>query len=550
MMPKYLAAFLLVAVGAAGVLVYQRIAPAGATGQVRPGGGPPGGFRPGGGRGAFGAQPMRVNSAGVTRADIAEQLQIVGNLTGAATVEVAPKINGRLSRLDLRLGDRVTRGQEVARVEDDELRQQVNQAEASYEVARATVRQREADLLLAQTTRDRSQSLFSRALVSRQELDDAEARYQAATAQLDLARAQFDEAGARLEELRINLENTVMVSPVDGFVGRRYLDPGAYVTSNTAVVSVVDISLVRLVANLVERDLRLVEEGVRARIEVDAFPEESFDGRVARIAPVLDPATRTAEIEIEVPNRDSRLKPGMYARVSLVVGNKSQALVVPREAVVIRTSARGVFRVEAGGGAPTAQFVSLVTGLEDELYVEVVDGLSEGDQVVTTGAAGLQHGDPILLADAGGGGGGPPGRGGPPGSFPGRGAGRPTVSGRGAPPGAVPGNDARPPSVAGPAALAGAGPAGAGVPPGAPAGVASGGAAPGAAGARQSVPAGMPATGASPDGPADGVPAPRNTVLEALGIAPSSLPDAAAGSRPSSDAAGRRNPVQGPAQGR
>lgn len=428
MMPRFVAAILLVAAGAAGVLVYQRVTTGGGAGPGRPGGGPPGGFRPGGGRGAFGAQPMRVDAAGVTRADVAEQLRIVGNLIGAASVEVAPKVNGRLRRIDLRLGDPVTRGQEVARVEDDELRQQVNQAEASFEVAQATVRQREADLLLARTTRDRSQSLFSRALVSRQELDDAEARYQAATAQLDLARAQFDAAGARLEELRINLENTVMVSPVNGFIGRRYLDPGAYVTSNTAVVSVVDISLVRLVANLVERDLRLVEEGVRARIEVDAFPAESFAGRVARIAPVLDPATRTAEIEIEVPNPDYRLKPGMYARVSLVVGSKSRALVVPREAVVIRTAARGVFRVDASGGRPTAQFVSLVTGLEDERHVEVLEGLAEGDRVVTTGAAGLQHGDPILLADAGGRGGGPPGRGAPPGAGPGRGA----VPGRGA----------------------------------------------------------------------------------------------------------------------
>ena len=421
MIARYLAAILLVALGAAGVLVYQRVAPAGETGQARPGGGGPGGFGPGGGPGGFGAQPLLVDSAGVARADVAEQLQLVGNLIGAASVEVAPKINGRLRRIDVRLGDPVARGQEVARIEDDELRQQVNQAEASFEVARATVRQREADLVLAQTTRERSQSLFSGALVSRQELDDAEARYQAANAQLDLARAQFDEAGARLEELRINLENSVTVSPVDGFIGRRYLDPGAYVTSNTAVVSVVDIRLVRMVANLVERDLRLVEVGVRARIEVDAFPFEAFDGRVARIAPVLDPATRTAEIEIEVPNPDFRLKPGMYARVNLVVGNKSQALVVPREAVVIRTTARGVFRVDAGGGSPTAQFVALVTGLEDERHVEVIDGVAEGDLVVTTGAAGLQHGDPILLADAGVRGGGRSGPGAPAGAFPARG---------------------------------------------------------------------------------------------------------------------------------
>ena len=295
MVSRYLAALLLVAVGAAGVLVYQRVAPVAPEARAGPGGGP-GGGRPGAGRGGFGAQPMLVEAAPVVRADLAEQLQIVGNLVGAATVEVAPKVDGRLRQIDVRLGDRVSRGQEVGRVEDDELQQQLSQRAASYEVARATVRQRDADLLLAETSRERSRNLFANELVSHQELDDAEARYQAANAQADLARAQFDEAGARLEELRINLENTVMVSPVDGFIGRRYLDPGAYVTSNTAIVSVVDISLVRLVANLVERDLRLVRPGSEARIEVDAYPSESFSGLVARIAPVLDPATRTAEI--------------------------------------------------------------------------------------------------------------------------------------------------------------------------------------------------------------------------------------------------------------
>lgn len=542
MMPRFVAAILLVAAGAAGVLVYQRVTTGGGAGPGRPGGGPPGGFRPGGGRGAFGAQPMRVDAAGVTRADVAEQLRIVGNLIGAASVEVAPKVNGRLRRIDLRLGDPVTRGQEVARVEDDELRQQVNQAEASFEVAQATVRQREADLLLARTTRDRSQSLFSRALVSRQELDDAEARYQAATAQLDLARAQFDEAGARLEELRINLENTVMVSPVNGFIGRRYLDPGAYVTSNTAVVSVVDISLVRLVANLVERDLRLVEEGVRARIEVDAFPAESFAGRVARIAPVLDPATRTAEIEIEVPNPDYRLKPGMYARVSLVVGSKSRALVVPREAVVIRTAARGVFRVDASGGRPTAQFVSLVTGLEDERHVEVLEGLAEGDRVVTTGAAGLQHGDPILLADAGGRGGGPPA---PPGAGPGRGA----VPGRGAPPAGGPGRGGQLAGGSGrggpPADVPRGAPGRGGPPAGAPRGVpAAGGAAPAAAGAGQDALSGVPAPGAAAGRRA----APRNTVLEALGILPAPAPPGAAAPAPAAPPApGAAPPASGAA---
>ena len=391
-MARSLLALFLMAAGAAGLLVYQRLVPVASS--QSPGGGAPGGQNP------FQPRPLLVETATVSRADVAEELQIVGNLVGDATIEVAPKVNGRLTRLDLRLGDQVFRGQEVAWVEDDELRLQVSQAEASHEVARATVRQREADLRLAETSRDRLQSLFDRELVSSQELDEGVARFQAASAQIDLARAQFDQAAAFLEELRVNLANTVMVSPVDGFIGRRYLDPGAYVSQTTAVVSIVDIGLVRLVANLVERDLPLVEVFVQARIEVDAFPGESFAGYVARIAPVLDPATRTAEIEIEVPNPDFRLKPGMYARVKLGVGSRSATLVVPRAAIVLRNAASGVFVVDTETEPATVQFARLVTGLEDEKHIEVVDGVSEGALIVTTGAAGLQHGSAVLVVGA------------------------------------------------------------------------------------------------------------------------------------------------------
>src|SRR5439155_18480822 len=138
---------------------------------------------------------------------------------------------------------------------------------------------------------------------------------QASAAQLDLARAQFEQAKARLDELRINQANTVIVSPVDGFVGKRSQDPGAYVTPNSTLISVVDIHLVRLVVNVIEKDLRGVSAGQVADVEVDAYPGEKFVGRVARVAPVLDPSTRTAQMEVDIANPQFRLKPGMYARV-------------------------------------------------------------------------------------------------------------------------------------------------------------------------------------------------------------------------------------------
>ena len=125
----------------------------------------------------------------------------------------------------------MSRGQRLAKIEDFEIVEQVKQAEAAQEVSLATIRQREADLQLAETNVERSRNLFERQLLPKQTLDDNEARYQAALAQLDLARAQTTQSKARLDELRINLANTVITSPVNGFVAKRNVDPGAFVRS-------------------------------------------------------------------------------------------------------------------------------------------------------------------------------------------------------------------------------------------------------------------------------------------------------------------------------
>lgn len=297
--------------------------------------------------------------------------------------------------VNVKLGDRVNRGQTLARIEDQEINEQVKQAEASYQVAQATIRQREADLKFAQINLERSQNLFQRQLLPRQSLDDAEARQSAAAAQLDLARAQFSQAEARLEELRIAKGNTNIISPMNGFVGKRNVNPGAWASPQTPVVSVVDISSVRLVANVVERDLRLVNAGDPAVVEVDAFPGESFKGRIARVAPVLDPATRTAEIEIEVPNTDYRLKPGMYARMSVTIDSRSGATLVPKSSVVDYEAKRGVFTMSADN---KAQFRPLEIGIEDGENVEVRNGVGADDTLVTSGASSLRNGDTLVLA--------------------------------------------------------------------------------------------------------------------------------------------------------
>jgi RND family efflux transporter MFP subunit len=396
----------------AGFLVYNRGGDAGASAQG--GGGAQtasgGGAGRAGGRGGAARPPMPVEFATVSRGPVTEQILVVGSLIGEATVQVVPKVNGRLEAISVKLGDPVRRGQLLAKVEDSEVREQVRQAEASFQVGQATIRQREADLKLAKTNLERSRSLFERQLLPQQTYDDTEARHQAAVAQLDLARAQFEQAKARLDELRITLANTRIVSPVDGFVGKRFVDSGAFVGPNSPVVSVVDISTVRMVANLVERDVKRVFAGTKAAVEVDAFPGEKFSGRVSRVAPVFDPATRTAEMEIEVPNAGFRLKPGMYARVQLTVDSRADALMVPRNAVIDVEGRPGVFVAApattgtAGDGASqpgavmTAKFVAVQTGIRDGEHIEIKSGVQDGVRVITTGAGALKDGDRIVAA--------------------------------------------------------------------------------------------------------------------------------------------------------
>src|SRR5688572_3310178 len=379
---------------------------AGGPGAGRPqggGGGFPGGggFGPGGG--GMMRVPMTVELGSVKRGDVAAHLTVVGNLIGLQTVDIAPRTSGRLLSVNVQLGDRVRRGQVLAKVEDREIVEQVRAAEASQEVAKATIRQREADLNVSQLNFERSKNLLTRGLLAKQALDDAESRYLASVAQLDLSKAQLSQNDARLQELRINLQHTSVTSPVDGFVGKRNVDPGAMVNTNTAIASVVQISRLKLIVNVVEKDLRMVTAGDTGIVEVDAYPGEKFNGRIARVAPVLDPATRTASIEIEIPNGDARLKPGMYARISLTVEERKNTLVAPKNAVIDFENKRGVWMPSEDR---RAQFVPVTLGIEGPEQIEILAGLKEGDRFVTTGAAAVRNNDQLIIAGEAAGAGG------------------------------------------------------------------------------------------------------------------------------------------------
>jgi RND family efflux transporter MFP subunit len=338
-----------------------------------------------------------VGAAVAELGDVSQSVTLVGPLRALETVQVAPRLSGRVEQIYVDLGDRVTTGQIMVRLDDEELSEQVRQSEASLEVSRAVVNQRELELKNFASVLERTKGLRESGLISAEQLDDSQTRYDVAQSQLSLAQAQLVQAEAGLRQLRIRLAQTRVTSPINGLVGRRFVDVGAQVGTNTAVMTIVNLDTVKLVANVAERDLVKLEPGATGEVFVDALPGKLYTGAVTRVSPLLDPQTRTAEVEIVVANEDGQLRAEMFARVTLELANKTDVLRIPREALVVRGERQGVYRIDGEG---KAFFQEVLVGLAEENWVEVTDGLATGDQVITQGSNLIKDGDTVRVAGA------------------------------------------------------------------------------------------------------------------------------------------------------
>ena len=350
-----------------------------------PGGGPGGGF---GGDNFGNNRPPLVGVGTATEQTVRERLALVGALKPKRQVEVVPKITGRIQRLLVDVGDFVKEGQLLAELEGDEYEQQVLRAEATLAVAHATISQRQAELANAQADQARGAQLFSEGLVSVQSQDSLETRVRVVESQLALAQAQVRQAQADLAELKIRQQQTQILAPLSGWIGRRYVDSGAFVNTNSPIVNVLDLNTMITEVKVPEERMGNLSAGNRAQVSIDALGGQTFEGRVARIAPVLDAATRSGSVQVEIANPGGRLKAEMSARIQMEMGSEHRSVVVPRDAVVMRGQQTGVNVLEG----ERVRFQIIQTGLTTDQGVEVLSGLKPGTTVVTRGSQGLQDG--------------------------------------------------------------------------------------------------------------------------------------------------------------
>jgi RND family efflux transporter MFP subunit len=204
---------------------------------------------------------------------------------------------------------------------------------------------------------------------------------------MKIAEANYQAAQTRLEYARVS-------APFAGTVTRRWLDPGAIVAANaTTLFTLMDLDNLKVVVNVLEKDVPLIAAGAEAVITADALPGDSLSGRVGRLSQAVDAATRTMPVEIFVASRDHRLKPGMYATVSLVLAEHPNAITVPTQAVLKDAAGSFVYTVEND----TARRVPVQVGVDQGGRTEIASGLAGDETVIATGQQYVKNGGVVSV---------------------------------------------------------------------------------------------------------------------------------------------------------
>jgi len=343
-----------------------------------------------------------VETQPVRKGEIRDVGVFTGSLTPKSQFVVASKVTGWLKELLVDIGDNVSRNQIVAVLDDEQFARQVEQAAAELQVAKANVESSTNDLDLAQREYERVTALREKQIASAAELDTASAAHSAAQAQLKVAQAQVEQKEAALKVAELQLSYTKVRAFWEGgdpnrVVGERFVDEGTLVSANQQIVSILENNLLVAVVFVIERDYPKMTIGQEATVTTDAYPGKVFVGVIRRIAPLLKESSRQARVEVEIPNGEHLLKPGMFVRTQVEFARHANATLVPIVAVVRRDGKEGVF-VVGGSEAPEVRFVPVTIGITSGEVAEVVAPPISGE-VVTLGNHLLEDGSRVILPE-------------------------------------------------------------------------------------------------------------------------------------------------------
>ncbi|MDO4178624.1 MAG: efflux RND transporter periplasmic adaptor subunit [Phascolarctobacterium sp.] len=319
----------------------------------------------------------------VSRKTMIPTMKFSGTLDADLQADVAPKVDARIEKVYVQLGDHVKKGQILASLEKIDHSAALIVAKGSYNNAKS-------DLVKAELDFKRYQTLYEQNAVSRAVYDTYYFNLQACQSKVESARGTY-------EGMVSKLEATDLVAPVDGIIAKRYYQEGYYAKAGTAIFSVADTSKLKTVIDIPEGNVASVAVGNTCEIVLPAFNNKKIEGTISRIAPVATIPGHTFEAEVSVDNKEN-LRAGVYANVTLKGEPKENVLVIPQHAIVMRDDQKTAF-VPDENGVVTRKVLAI--GYTDETHIEILAGLKDGDKVVLEGQNKLREGSKIKMDEAG-----------------------------------------------------------------------------------------------------------------------------------------------------
>jgi RND family efflux transporter MFP subunit len=360
------------------------------------------------------SNPKAAAVVGVVRGSLANSLTIAGQFQPYQEVDLHAKVSGYIRWIKVDIGDRVRQGEVLAELEVPELQDQLQGAQAEVRHTQSEIERAQSEVVSAASTHAALHAAYTRlleaskerpGLIAEQELDDAHAKDQESEAQIGVAKASFDamqqqlgvsQADSHRIQTLTNYEE--IISPFNGVVTMRYADTGSLIQSGTSsntqsmpVVRVAQSDLLRLRMPVPESDVPYIREGGDVRVKVNATGKV-FGGKIVRFARSLDSDTRTMLTEVDVPNADLSLSPGMYAESIIQLQQRSDAVFVPAQAVVQSGEHAYVLVVD---DSHRIEKRAVVLGIQTANRIEIANGLRVGEQVIASGQANYQPGETV-----------------------------------------------------------------------------------------------------------------------------------------------------------
>jgi RND family efflux transporter MFP subunit len=343
---------------------------------------------------AVGQALPRVKVSPAVAVDGGRSLVLPGSLVASQQAMINARATGYVRRWRVDIGDRVRAGDVLADLDTPELGQQLQQALATLKQQEAALDQAVANRDFAKVTASRQDVLVGQGLVAKQDADQADAQFKVGEANVHAGEANIAAAQANVRQLSQLVSFGHVVAPFDGRITQRSIDVGSLVIAGGAAGSlplfrIEAIDPIRVFVQVPQAFAPSVKNAEAASISIRQIPGRMFEGRVTRTAGTLDPALRTLNVEIDIPNPEGELLGGMYAEVTIAVAGAHRAFRVPSSAVI--TDARGN-HVATVDGTGHVHLVEVTRGQDNGREIELVDGLSGGEQVIVSPGADVTDG--------------------------------------------------------------------------------------------------------------------------------------------------------------